>query len=103
MIALPKVLTIKFDEPLSQGKFWWLVERMYGEPSMFLLWGDPIWLGPRKVHVYGADKNEWRPLNVEVTHRGISAIGNSIDYMRLIANLRREVTGFKAWIGKDPV
>ncbi len=35
------------------------------------LWGNPIWLGPNKAHVYGAWKRKWQIVFVEFTDRRI--------------------------------
>ena len=61
-------ITLKFDKKLSQEEFDALVQEMFAKgENQFELWGNPIQLGPRKVHVYGADRKTLQPVWFEVT------------------------------------
>jgi hypothetical protein len=60
-----------------------------------------------KVHVYGADRHLWQPINLELTDKGIVAIlpqgtcGNT--FHRLVTNIQRYVCpNIDAWIGSKP-
>ena len=60
--------------------------------NRFRLWGNPIRLGPKKVHVYGVDKHLWQPIFLEITDKHIVAIipkgtcGNTVH--RLVSNIQ---------------
>jgi hypothetical protein len=61
-------------------------------------------LGPTKIHVYGADRHLWQPINLEITSKGIVAIlpqgtcGNT--FHRLVTNIQRYVCpNIEAWLG----
>jgi len=56
-----------FERELSQKAFDDLVEAMVSQnDARFHLWGNPIRLGPRKVHIYGADTAAWTPVSIEM-------------------------------------
>jgi len=102
-------LIIKFDESLSLSEttFQRWVQKAFQKRNAFKLWGDPIFLGPTKVHVYGADRHLWQPINLELTSTGIVAIlspntcGNT--FHRLITNIQQYVCPkIKAWVGSEP-
>jgi hypothetical protein len=100
-------LIIKFEEPLSQATFDRWVQLAFQKRNRFKLWGDPIRLGPSKVHVYGADRHLWQPINLEITSKGLTAIlprgtcGNT--FHRLISNIQHYVSPkISAWIGSEP-
>lgn len=99
-------LIVEFAEPLSKATFEQWVQRAFRKRNAFKLWGDPIRLGPTKVHAYGADRHLWQPINLELTNRGLVAIlprgtcGNT--FHRLVANLQRYVSPqIQAWIGSQ--
>lgn len=75
--------------------------------NRFRLWGNPIRLGPTKVHVYGVDRHLWQPLFLEATARGCTAIvpketcGNTVH--RLVTNIQRYLDpGCMVHIGETP-
>lgn len=86
----------RFLEPLTDAVFHGFVEAVFkrGETD-FRLWGEPIWLGERKVHVYGLDLHLWQPLQMELTPRHFvfllpaGTCGNTVH--RLMTNLQRFV------------
>ena len=56
-----------FKRELSQEAFNDLVEAMVSQnDARFHLWGGSMRLGPRKVHVYGADTAAWTLVSIEV-------------------------------------
>lgn len=99
-------LIVKFAEPLSEATFNRWVQMAFQKRNRFKLWGDPIRLGPTKVHIYGADRHLWQPINLELTTNGIVAIlpqgtcGNT--FHRLVANIQHYVCPkIQAWIGSE--
>jgi len=100
-------LIVKFSEPLSKATFDRWVSMAFQKRNRFKLWGDPVILGPTKVHVYGADRHLWQPINLELTANGVVAVlpygtcGNT--FHRLVANIQHYVSPkIKAWIGSQP-
>jgi len=100
-------LIIKFAEELSESTFNRWVQMAFQKRNRFKLWGDPIRLGPKKVHVYGADRHLWQPINLELTAEGLVAIlpygtcGNT--FHRLITNVQQYVSPkIEAWVGSQP-
>ncbi|MFZ5989401.1 MAG: hypothetical protein ACOYWZ_20080 [Bacillota bacterium] len=99
-------VTIKFKEPLSKETFDHWINSIFGrinEPR-FKLWGNPIFLGPKKIHVYGVDRHLWKSIFLELTDKHLIAIvpkgtcGNTIH--RLICNIQRYIDpAAKAYIG----
>jgi len=98
-------VTIRFGEPLSKETFDYWIKSIFGcINNRFGLWGNPIRLGPQKVHVYGVDKHLWKPIFLEFTDKHLIAIvpkgacGNTIH--RLICNIQRYIDpAAKAYIG----
>jgi hypothetical protein len=100
-------LIVRFEEPLSQATFDRWMELGFQKRNRFKLWGDPIRLGPTKVHVYGADRHLWQPINLEITASQLVAIlplgtcGNT--FHRLVANIQQYVAPkIQAWVGSEP-
>ncbi|MGD0090005.1 MAG: hypothetical protein ABSE73_08800 [Planctomycetota bacterium] len=100
-------LIVKFGEPLSPSTFDRWVSMAFRKGNRFKLWGDPIRLGPTKVHVYGADRHLWQPINLELTEKGVVAIlpqgtcGNT--FHRLVTNVQQYVCPkIDAWLGDKP-
>jgi hypothetical protein len=98
----------KFSKPLSVEVFETFITRVFIRGAKeFRLWGNPIKLGSRKVHVYGLDRHLWQPIHLEITHEGIVAIvphgtcGNSIH--RLVTNIQQYLDPRVAvYIGDKP-
>jgi len=89
-------VSIKFSEPLSKETFEYWIKSTFGRvKNRFRLWGNPIRLGPKKVHVYGIDKHLWKPIFMEITDYHLIAIipkgtcGNTVH--RLITNIQRYI------------
>jgi len=103
IIGAPVV--VRFREPLSPEVFdHWVKLTFERKRNKFRLWGQPLRLGPTKVHVYGVDRHLWQPLFLELTAKGCTAIipngtcGNTVH--RLVTNIQRYLDpGAKAFIG----
>jgi hypothetical protein len=68
----PQSSFIKFSAPLSAERFKELIGVLFGNKlNDYNLWGDPIDMGPTKVHVYGAERVSWISAMFEVTEKGI--------------------------------
>lgn len=87
-------LSIKFKEPLNKETFDYWIKSTFGRTrNRFRLWGNPIRLGPVKVHVYGVDRHLWQPIFMEITDKHLTAIipkgtcGNTVH--RLVTNIQR--------------
>jgi hypothetical protein len=100
-------LIVRFDEPLSTATFDRWIQLAFQKRNRFKLWGSPIRLGPTKVHVYGADRHLWQPINLEITSKELVAIlplgtcGNT--FHRLVANIQHYVSPkISAWVGSEP-
>ncbi len=100
-------LIVQFKEEISEPTFRHWVTRAFQKRNRFRLWGDPIWLGPTKVHVYGADRHLWQPINLEMTEKRLVAIlpqgtcGNT--FHRLVTNIQTYVSpSIDAWLGGEP-
>jgi len=99
---------VRFQEALNQAVFDEWVNATFGRKrNKFRFWGHPIRLGPTKVHVYGVDRHLFRPLFLELTAKGCTAIipngtcGNTIH--RLVTNIQRYLDpGAEAYIGDKP-
>lgn len=98
-------VTILFSEKLNEKTFNYWIKSTFGKANnRFRLWGNPIWLGPKKVHVYGVDKHLWKPIFLEFTDKHLIAIipkgtcGNTVH--RLICNIQKYIDpAAKAYIG----
>ena len=98
-------VSIIFNESLSKETFDYWIKSTFGRVNnRFRLWGNPIILGPKKVHVYGVDKHLWKPIFLELTDKHLIAIvpkgtcGNTIH--RLICNIQRYIDpAAKVYIG----
>ncbi len=100
-------LIVDFKEPLSAATFDRWISLAFRKRNVFRLWGTPIRLGPTKVHVYGADRHLWQPINLEMTKSRLVAIlpkgtcGNT--FHRLVANVQRYVCPkVEVWLGATP-
>lgn len=99
-------LIVDFGEKLTKTTFDCWIKRAFHKRNIFRLWGEPIWFGPTKVHVYGADRHLWQPINLEITESRMVAIlpqgtcGNT--FHRLVTNIQRYVCPkITAWIGSQ--
>ncbi len=98
-------VVMKFREPLSIETFGkWITSTFQRKRNTFRLWGNPIYIGSKKVHIYGADRHLWQPIFLEITDKHLIAIlpkgtcGNTIH--RLVTNIQRYVdAGVDVWIG----
>jgi len=98
-------VSIIYNEPLTVETFDYWIKSTFGRiNNRFKLWGNPIGLGLKKVHVYGVDKHLWKPIFLELTDRHLIAVvpkgtcGNTIH--RLICNIQKYIDpAAKAYIG----
>jgi hypothetical protein len=98
-------VSVKFSESLSSETFEYWLKSTFGRlRNRFRLWGNPIRLGPKKVHVYGIDKHLWQPIFMEITTDNLIAIipkgtcGNTVH--RLVTNIQRYIDpAAKVYIG----
>lgn len=86
-------LIIDFLEPLDHITFKSIIETTFDKGKGPLrLWGNPIWVSDRKVHVYGIDLHMWQQIFLEFTPKHIVAMlpkgtcGNTVH--RLITNVQ---------------
>ncbi len=94
-----------FQEALSQSTFKTFIHATFNRMhSRFGLWGDPVWLGQTKVHVYAVDRHIWQPLFLEITEKQLVAIvpegtcGNTIN--RLVTNVQQYLDpAVEVWVG----
>jgi len=100
-------LIINFAEQLSEATFNRWVSLAFQKRNQFRLWGEPIRLGPTKVHVYGADRHLWQPINLDMSATRVVAIlpkgtcGNT--FHRLVTNVQRYVCPkIDVWLGAKP-
>src|SRR4030043_2039828 len=89
-------VVMKFSKVLSDKVFTqWITSTFKRKRNKFRLWGHPIFLGSKKVHVYGADRHLWQPIYLEITNKHLIAIlpkgtcGNTIH--RLVTNIQRYI------------
>jgi hypothetical protein len=87
-------ILIKFSSELSVPMFRRFITHTFiNGKGPFRLWGDPIWLGDKRVHIYGADMHLWQELYLEITTKHFLLIlpkgscGNTVH--RLITNIQR--------------
>ena len=92
VVGAPVILT--FQQELAKPVFNEFIRQTFRyERNPFRLWGEPIELGPTKVHVYAVDRHIWQPLFLEITTKKITVIvpsgtcGNSVH--RLITNVQQ--------------
>lgn len=98
-------LILKFNPELLESTFLKLVETTFVKGQGPLrLWGNPIWMGGSKVHVYGIDLHLWQKIYVEVTRTHMTVVlpkgtcGNTVH--RLVTNIQRFVSpGVEAFLG----
>jgi hypothetical protein len=100
-------LIIHFAETLSEATFNRWIRLAFRKRNAFRLWGDPVRLGPTKVHVYGADRHLWQPINLEMTENRLVAVlpkgtcGNT--FHRLVTNVQQYVCPkVDVWLGSHP-
>ncbi|RMF27276.1 MAG: hypothetical protein D6759_18020 [Chloroflexi bacterium] len=90
-------VTFTFAPPLSITAFRNFITTTFERGQGPLrLWGNPIWLGDNKAHIYGMDLHLWRRIYLEITPRHMHVIlprgtcGNTVH--RLVVNVLRYLT-----------
>lgn len=98
-------VVLEFPEPLPQHKFHLFIEKTFERGvGPFRLWGDPLVINERQVHVYGLDLHLYQQLFLDLTPGRFVVIvpqgtcGNTVH--RLITNVQRYLDpGVEAYIG----
>lgn len=92
LVGAPVVF--KFSEPLVKEVFDNFINSTFRNRfNKFRLWGNPIFRGEKKVHVYALDRHLWQPLFMEITDEKIVVMvpqgtcGNTIH--RLVTNIQQ--------------
>jgi len=87
-------VTLTFDPPLPLSTFQNFITTTFERGQGPLrLWGNPIYLGERKVHIYGIDLHLWKRIYMEITPRRMMLVlpqgtcGNTVH--RLVTNVQR--------------
>lgn len=87
-------VTFIFPEQLDLATFKNFIDTTFVKgQGPFRLWGDPLILSERKVHVYGVDLHLWQQIYLELTPKRFIAIlphgtcGNTVH--RLVSNIQR--------------
>jgi len=87
-------VVIMFEQELSQDKFDNFIYLTFDKKKgPFRLWGQPIRLGSRLVHIYGIDMHLWQEIYLEMTPKQFTLIlpdgtcGNTVH--RLVTNIQR--------------
>jgi len=101
-------VTLEFDSPLDLPTFQNFVTTTFERGQGPLrLWGNPIYLSEKKVHVYGVDLHLWQRIYLDLTPRRFVVIlprgtcGNTVH--RLVTNTQRYLDpGVKTYIGDKP-
>jgi hypothetical protein len=94
-ISLGMPLLVKFSQELELGTFERWTASFRRKNNRFRLWGNPIKMGPGKVHIYAIDNHLWQPIDIEITREHLYALlpsgtcGNTIH--RLVANIQQFV------------
>jgi len=94
-ISLGMPLLVKFSQELELATFERWIASLRRKNNRFRLWGNPIDMGPGKVHIYAVDNHLWQPIDLEITQDHLYALlpsgtcGNTIH--RLVANIQRFV------------
>ena len=94
-ISLGMPLLVKFSQELELGTFERWTASFRRKNNRFRLWGNPIKMGPGKVHIYAIDNHLWQPIDIEVTRDHLYALlpsgtcGNTIH--RLVTNIQQFV------------
>jgi len=87
-------VTLTFDPPLPLSTFQNFITTTFERGQGPLrLWGNPIHLGERKVHIYGIDRHLWKRIYLEITPQRMIVVlprgtcGNTVH--RLVTNVQR--------------
>ena len=94
-ISIGMPIFVKFSEELDLATFERWITALRRKNNRFRLWGNPIRLGPGKVHIYAVDNHLWQPIDLEITRDHLYALlpagtcGNTIH--RLVVNIQRFV------------
>ena len=98
-------VTITFEEPLALETFHNFIKLTFKNHSgPMKIWGNPIYFGPKKVHIYGIDEHLWQKIYLDLSPNRFVIIvphgtcGNTVH--RLITNVQSYLDpGIDAYIG----
>ena len=106
-VSLGAPLLIQFSEMLDLETFKRWIAALHRKNNRFRLWGNPIWLGEGKAHLYAVDNHLWQPIDLEITRDHVYALlpqgtcGNTVH--RLVTNIQRFVDPkLRVFIGEKP-
>ena len=100
-IKKSKTMVIKFGKLIDKEE----LVRIFGRVNnRFKIWGNPMRLGPNKIHIYGVDKHSWKSIWLELTDEHLVAVMFDDDCMdvfyRLVCNIQRDIdASAKAFVG----
>lgn len=92
-VSLGVPLLVQFSSELALTTFDRWITSLRRKNNRFRLWGNPLEMGPGKVHFYAVDNHLWQPIDLEITTTHLYAIlssgtcGNTIH--RLVTNVQR--------------
>jgi len=100
-------IQLKFKNKLQPAVFDRFVEAVFEKKNRaFNLWGNPIRLGPTKVHVYALDRHVAQQLFIEITESDMLVVipfgtcGNTIH--RLVTNVQQFLDpAVEVWVGEQ--
>jgi hypothetical protein len=100
-------VTFLFPEELPLTTFHNFIESTFDKgQGPFRLWGNPIRLGEKKVHVYGIDLHLWQRIYMELSPKRFIVVlpygtcGNTVH--RLVSNIQRYLSpDVETFIGED--
>jgi hypothetical protein len=103
LLGAPVVMKFKESLPTETLEKW-ISTTFQRKRNKFRLWGNPIYVGSNKFHIYGADRHLWQQIFLEITDKHVIAIlprgtcGNTIH--RLVSNIQRYIDpGVNVWVG----
>lgn len=99
------LLTIKFDR-LNKNEFAALLEFVQDRKTGLGIWGDPIQVGPRSVHIYGAISGAWVPVNVEIGESSVVFVFSGREdkgiLNSIVVKLRKHISGkIRVWFDSE--
>src|SRR4051812_31211366 len=106
-MTLGITVLVKFAEPLELSVFQHWVASFRRQNNRFGLWGNPVDMGPGKVHLYAVDVHLWQPIDLEITrehlYAQLPARAHDDTLHRLVANIQRFVDPrIETYVGDRP-
>lgn len=88
-------LYMKFSSPLDTQTFKRWIATFRRRNNRFRLWGNPLFRGPSKAHIYAVDQHLWQTVDLEISTTHLRAVlpertcGNVVH--RLVTSVQRFV------------